>query len=194
MSFGEHKASPQKKLPRSYQAGKLLTFVVNEFKSFTHKTDQPRRIELISNQNNLSFYVTELVEKNFLAHTVIAEFEYHIGGSLPGQAKIQLEHTGNLRRTGIRARLKQGGDDLTTLIQTLQTDPQFLQAIIPLDFNTFYLIQDHDGWRVQTTQVGASWVNMAFPPVRRYVKMGPEQIEALLATFNRLQTILGNQI
>jgi hypothetical protein len=75
----------------------------------------------------------------------------------------------------------------------LVADQPFIQAILPLDFQRFYLIQNEQGWRARTIQMGASWVSLAFPPVRRYIPLGQDQVEALLATFNRLHGLLSEQ-
>ncbi len=181
----------QKKLPRSYRPGKLLTLVANEFKGFQLNNLHPRQVEFVA-ADGLSFTVTERVDRQFMAHTVIAQFEYRVTGSQPGQAEIHLSHTGSFKRTGLGSRVKQGGNGAAELITRLQNDESFIQAMLPLDFKTFHLIQDEHGWRAITSQIGASWVAIAFPPVRRYVPMGSDQVETLLVVFNRLQALLGS--
>lgn len=138
----------------------------------------------------LVFSVTEKVDKRFFSHTVVAEFGYRVGNSPPGQAEIHLRHTGSLTRIGIRGKVKHGDDWAASLLERVVSDATFVQTILPLDFKTFYLRQDEQGWQVTTTQIGASWIAMAFPPVRRYVPMGADQVKTLLATFQHLQSLL----
>jgi hypothetical protein len=140
----------------------------------------------------MSIQITERLENSFLGHTVVAEFEYVIAGSPPGEAEVQLWHTGSLRRTGVDSRVKDGQTTVSALVDRLVSNEKFVQAILPLDFKTFYLLQDEGGWRAKTSQVGAAWVTMAFPPVRRYIPLGSDQVEALIATFNQLQVALGS--
>jgi hypothetical protein len=182
-----------RKPPRSYQPGKLLTMVTREFKQFQCYPRTPYQAQFVTSGDHLTFEASERVEKSFLTYTVVTDFVYQINGSPPGQAEIHLAHTGNLRRTGISGRVKSGGEAARAVLGRLAADQPFIQAILPLDFQRFYLIQDDQGWRAETIQVGASWVSLAFPPVRRYIPLGQDQVEALLATFNRLRRLLGEQ-
>lgn len=179
--------------PRSYQPGKLLNRVAREFKQFQCYSRAPYQAQFVAPGDHLTFEASERVEKSFLTYTVVTDFVYQIGGSPPGQAEIHLAHTGNLRRTGISGRVKSGGEAARAVLDRLAADQPFIQAILPLDFQRFYLIQDEQGWRVNTMQMGASWVSLTFPPVRRYIPLGQDQVEALLATFNRLCLLLGEQ-
>jgi hypothetical protein len=92
----------------------------------------------------------------------------------------------------VQGRVKSGGALAEAVVERLVRDELFIQAILPLDFKHFHLIQDERGWRASTSQVGASWVWLAFPPIRRYIPMGADQVDALVATFRRLQTLLGS--
>ncbi|MBE7473385.1 MAG: hypothetical protein DPW09_24205 [Anaerolineae bacterium] len=179
------------KPPRSYQPGRLLNHVAREFKQFQCFPRALPQAQFVAPDSSLTFEASEWIEKNFLGHTVLIEFEYRVEGSAPGQAEIQLAHTGHLRRSGISGRVKSGGAAAQAVINQLVTDEAFAQAILPLDFQQFYLIQDERGWRAATRQVGAAWIAMAFPPVRRYVPLGQDQVAALVATFKRLQQMLG---
>jgi hypothetical protein len=178
--------------PRSHQPGRLLSLVAREFDGFQPDYPAPGRAEFTAADNSLTFNLAERMEKQFLAYTVIAEFEYIVKGSEPGKGEIHLSHMGNLKRTGIHARIKAGGERPGAAARQLTGDELFAQTILPLDFKYFYLILDERGWRIKTSQVGAAWVSMTFPPMRRYVPMGQDQVKTLLATFSRLQQLLGS--
>jgi hypothetical protein len=175
--------------PRSYRPGRLLDLVVREFGGFDSRRLADDRVEL-SPIAGPGFTVRERVIRHFLAHTVTAEFECRLGDALPGEGKLQLTHTGTLTRTGIRVQVKRSSETAPTIAMKLAGDEAFIQAILPLDFQYFQLLQDEQGWRAVTGQIGAAWVHMALPPTRRYVRLGPEQVEALLATFKRLDILL----
>ena len=174
--------------PRSYQPGYLLSLVVREFSGFESRTLAADQAELTT-PNGLTFIVRERVEKRFMAHTVIAEFFFPLKDTPPGEAEIQFSHTGAFTRTGLRGQVKRGGPDATEVEQRLTTNEAFVQTILPLDFQYFQLWQDADGWHALTGQVGGAWVVMALPPTRRYVPLGRDQVAALVATFEQLQTL-----
>lgn len=178
--------------PHTYQPGRLLSQVAREFQEFDCYPQALHHVQFIAPGDKLTFGVTERVEKSFLTYTVVAHFEYLIAGSVPGRAEIQLRHSGGLRRTGISGRVKFGGKLAEMVVRQVETDQPFVRAILPLDFQRFYLVQDDHGWRVNTCQVGAAWVAITFPPVRRYVPLGRDQVDSLVATFRRLQLLLGS--
>ena len=180
------------KPPRSYQPGRLLNQVAHEFKEFQYYPRALHQAQFVAPDDSLTFEVSERVEKSFLTYTVVTDFEYLINGSAPGRAKIHLGHTGNLRRTGVSGQVKSGGEPAEAVVKRLMADQPFVQAILPLDFKHFHLLQDERGWRANTSQMGAAWVSITFPPVRRYVALGVDQVMALLATFRRLQILLGS--
>ncbi|HEX9922665.1 MAG TPA: DUF3156 family protein [Anaerolineae bacterium] len=185
-AFGE-KPRP----PRSYRPGRLLELVAREFDGFESRRLADNQIELSPIAGSgPGFTVRERVLKHFLAHTVTAEFECRLGDAPPGEGKLQLIHTGVLTRTGIRVQVKRSSETAPAIATKLTADESFVQAILPLDFQYFYLVQDEQGWHAVTGQIGAAWVHMALPPTRRYVRMGPEQVEALIATFKRLEILL----
>jgi hypothetical protein len=177
--------------PRSYRPGRLLDLVVREFGEFESRRLADNQVELSPIAGSgPGFTVRERVLRHFLAHTVTAEFERRFGDTPAGEGQLHLTHTGALTRTGLRIQVKRSSETAPTVATKLTADESFVQAILPLDFQYFHLLQDEQGWRAVTGQMGAAWVHMALPPTRRYVRMGPEQIEALLATFKRLETLL----
>jgi len=177
--------------PRSYRPGRLLDLVVREFGGFESRRLADNQVELTPGAGSgPGFTVRERVLKHFLAHTVAAEFECRFGDTPPGEGRLQLTHTGTLTRTGIRVQVKRSSETAPAIATKLTADESFGQAILPLDFQYFYLVQDEQGWRAVTGQMGAAWVHRALPPPRRYVRMGPDQVEALLATFKRLVILL----
>lgn len=183
--------SEKNRPPRSYQAGRLLNLVAREFDGFKSRALADNQLELSPVTGSGSgFTIRERVIKHFLAHTVVAEFEHRFRDTPPGAGELHLTHTGTLTRTGLRVQVKRPGDAAPALAKMLTADETFAQIILPLDFQYFYLIQDEQGWQAVTGQIGASWVQMAFPPTRRYVPLGAEQVEILLAVFARLQAIL----
>jgi len=60
-------------------------------------------------------------------------------------------------------------------------------ALMALDFHMFELVQDHNGWRVETEPYGASEVVVRFPAMRRYIRLTREQARYLVNALARLQ-------
>ncbi|WP_124339369.1 DUF3156 family protein [Pseudomonas chlororaphis] len=141
----------------------------------------------------LGFEVEELPQAQFLMHLVVCEFRLRVPGSPGPQARIDIRHTGAIRRQGVAAGLKQGAqEEWAGLLQQLHSDPQLLAALLPLDFKRLQLQRDEQGWLVRLEHFGASEVVNRLPGFRRYIRLGVEQRGALLAAFKRLHSLLRN--
>nr|WP_294865227.1 DUF3156 family protein [uncultured Pseudogulbenkiania sp.] len=142
--------------------------------------------------SGLAFDVRERVEPMFLAHTVLCEFELAVPGSSTGPARLELQHTGAFKREGIRCVVKQGDRaELATLIRRIEQDASLRAAILPLDFRRCELIGSEQGWLVRIEHFGASEVVNRLPPMRRYIRLTPEQRQCLLASFVVFIRLLG---
>ncbi|WP_415261179.1 DUF3156 family protein [Pseudomonas chlororaphis] len=141
----------------------------------------------------LGFEVQELPQAQFLMHLVVCEFRLRVPGSPGPQARIDIRHTGAIRRQGVAAGLKQGAqEEWAGLLQQLHSDPQLLAALLPLDFKRLQLQRDEQGWLVRLEHFGASEVVNRLPGFRRYIRLSVEQRGALLAAFKRLHSLLRN--
>jgi hypothetical protein len=129
----------------------------------------------------------ECVQRSFLNRTTVVQFEYAFANTPAGECEVFLAHTGAITRTGVQARVRRGD---ATMMRTLLRDAGLLEQLMMLDFTEFVLVQDSAGWRTHTTQMGASWVNMAFPRTSRYVPLGRAQVDALVNTLRRLEALL----
>ena len=179
------------KPPRSYQPGRLLNLVVREFGGFQSRRLADDQVELVA-PKGLTFIICERLEKRFMAYTVTTEFCFSLPGAAPGDGELHLSHTGIFKRTGLRVQVKRSGEAAGAVARRLTGSQDFGQAILPLDFQYFHLRQDANGWHAFTGQVGAAWVVMTFPPTRRYIPLGPDQVAALVGVFEQLQTLFAS--
>jgi hypothetical protein len=167
----------------------LLQNVAREFGAVCKVSLEVNRAELTLHDESLQFYANECVEKSLLSRTSIAEFVCVFGGEA-GDIEIHLTHSGAVKRTGIDGRAIRGKQSASATMMQLLNDKPLATAMLPLDFTRLVVIRDANGWRAQIQLMGASYVTMSFPPTKRYVPMGREQVEALLKTLLRLKDLL----
>ncbi|MBV4504248.1 DUF3156 family protein [Pseudomonas sp. BW13M1] len=144
--------------------------------SFTYREDGPR-IE-----------VRERTESHLLMHLVLCEFILQLPALGQGTVRVELHHTGALRRTGLACRLREGD---RVLFEALRERLGRAQAVLmPLDFKRL-AIECRDGqWRVTLEHMGASEVVNRVPAFRRYIPLDIEQRKHLWRAFDALQLML----
>ena len=130
------------------------------------------------------------VRKRFLGRTEIAQFQTVTDVRRWGHARLRVHHTGRLKRQGIDVRVEEGSEEATKLASTLSSDAEFGDSASLLDFTRFDI--DLDGERcVATVEVmGASFVSIAFPPIRSYVRLHDDQREALVGCLSALERLV----
>ena len=179
--------------------GRLLASISGEFEGWQVKVVESdpntKNVEVTaefsSQDKNIFLLGVQTASRTLLSRTTEVEFQYRIPHSKPGKAEIHLNHTGSWSRTGIKASVKEGGAEAQRVADKLTADKQFYAAFFPLDSKHFHLVQDSEGWQVKTSQMGAAWLAIKFPPTRRYIPMGADQVETLIGCFVALNKILG---
>lgn len=79
---------------------------------------------------------------------------------------------------------------LAPLIERIQHDAALNAALLPLDFKRCMLTRNEAGWQVEIEHFGASEVVNRLPSMRRYIRLTPEQRQALLNDLAELQALL----
>lgn len=134
---------------------------------------------------DLMFNVTLRVERHFLMRIEVAEFTVlmKLAGK-PGE--IELGHRGRQKRTGVIARPVPDRPDLKAIGERLAGSRAFESAFLGLDSKRA-TVEVGRGLSVgRIRHIGFSRVVMAFPPTRKYVTAGPDQVETLLTTLREL--------
>lgn len=137
--------------------------------------------------------VASRVQRRFLGRTEVAVFAVSYPVSI-GDFAVALAHDGKLRRSGLVARRRSDGEVGAAVSQALTGDPALAAASMSLDFTRFDVDGDQDGCRATIELVGASYVSIAFPPIRSYVRLYPDQRQALLASFDEVGRILATDM
>ncbi|MFA9432752.1 DUF3156 family protein [Egicoccus sp. AB-alg2] len=109
---------------------------------------------------------------------------FHLDGpATTADVRVTFRHTGNVRRTGLRASVK-GRDQLVgvSLRDQLLADGELQAASLPLDFTRFTVEPLRGRWRATLELMGGSYVRTTFPPSGSYVRLAADQTAALLAT------------
>ncbi|CAN5826921.1 hypothetical protein BH23ACT4_BH23ACT4_12340 [soil metagenome] len=134
---------------------------------------------------DLTFNVTLRAERHFLMRIEVAEFTVLM--KLASEVgRIELGHSGKRKRTGVTARPVPDRPDLKAIGERLVGSRAFEGAFLGLDSKRAIVELDPGLSVGRIRHIGFSRVVMAFPPTKKYITAGPDQVEALLATLREL--------
>ena len=134
--------------------------------------------------------VTERVDRRFLGHTEIAQFRIVSPAADSGPARLSIRHTGNLRRQGVEVEVSTGDESIRRLAEGIGEDGGFKSAVMNLDFTRFEVVRSDRRWSSTVELMGASYVSLALPPMRSYVRLHADQRQALVETLTALNAHL----
>lgn len=169
---------------------RLLGLVAGDLPDHRFERDERGLVSFVPDDDGSVLLVSSRVEKRFLGRTEIVLFEAEYPAASLGEFKLDIRHTGRARRTGTEARVVEGGEAARRLADALGHDTKFVAAALPLDFKKFSVWGDDSMAHARIELIGASYVGIAFPPVRSYVRLYPDQREALIATFRELGRLI----
>jgi hypothetical protein len=172
-----------------YLPGRLLTRLHRDLRDFDRQ-DTGDGLARFST-SAMAFAVREIVDRNFLMHTVIAQFEYSVAAPSPARSHIRVRHRGALTRRGIEFDVAAGD---AAAIHALQADDELAAALMPLDFTRCELLSEPSGWRIELQHYGASEVVGRIPALSRYVPLIDSQRESLLASFRGFARALASPV
>lgn len=180
-----------KRLPRSYSAGRLLRLLA--FDMPDHRLDQesPGRGLFVPTSGGPTIEVVERVDRRFLGHTEIAQFRLVLPASRAASARLVLRHTGRLRRKGVAVEVAAGDQSTRALATVIGADQAFIKPVMALDFTRFDVARSDGEWLVTVELMGASFVSLALPPMRSYVRLHGDQRRALVDGLTALSAHLG---
>jgi len=174
--------------PRGYMPGATLARVAHDLNGLRAEPLSPERWRFDQSGASWHFDVLERVSPQFLMHIVSNRFIMPVANSEAGEARIRLTHRGAWRRNGLNWTIKRGEPArVQPLLTRLNADEPLYAALMALDFHLFELVQDQNGWRVETEPYGASEVVVRFPAMRRYIRLTREQAQYLVNALARLQ-------
>lgn len=100
--------------------------------------------------------------------------------------EVVVRHTGMVRRTGLDAKVVEGGTVAGRLAAAVADSRRLERAAQPLDFTRFVVVGDGRRLRAHLTLMGASMTRMRLPPTTNYVRLHEDQRAALLAVADAL--------
>lgn len=165
--------------------GRLLRLVSDDLPGHRLEIAEADKARFVPVAGGSALLVNTRVEKRFLGRTEIAVFGTHVPDPFGAPVELEVRHTGRRTRTGVEIRGSQGG-----LSSSLADDERFVRASIPLDFKRFDLVSDGEVLTASVELMGAAYVSIAFPPMRSYVRLHPDQRDALIATFEELGRVV----
>jgi hypothetical protein len=179
------------RLPRSYREGRLLALVTGDLRGYRLDRIEAGTALFHPVDGGPVLEVTERVEKRFLGHFETARFEMRVPAPGLGEARLQARHTGRIKREGVTVDVVAGDSAAVDLARALESDAAFTASILPLDFTRFD-VELSAGQCVATVELmGASFVSLALPPMRSYVRLHPDQRQALVASLSALANVIG---
>jgi len=182
----------QGKLPRSYRPGKLLQLVAVDLAQHRFEMGPPHQGRFVAQGGGLpNFEAQEEVVKNFLGHLTVILWRFSLPAppAEPGWAVIR--SSGRIRRMGIEGLTKEGDAAFSESVGRLIDHAGFARALQVLDFKRYEIHRERSSWRADVELIGASEVIAALPPMRRYIRLYPDQRSALLGSFMAMGQVLG---
>ncbi|KIP98398.1 MULTISPECIES: DUF3156 family protein [Pseudomonas] len=136
----------------------------------------------------LQFEAHERTHSELLMHLVLTDFVLSVPSCKTEQARLELRHSGAIRRAGIVAQRRVG--DVQAVEAAMLADEALMGALMPLDFKRLQIVRSDGSWHVSLEHMAASEVVNRMPSFRRYIRLDDRQRGALIAALSHLQRIL----
>jgi hypothetical protein len=178
--------------PSGYRPGALIAKVRQDLPHLEYQPMDDTSALFRCPERRLEFLAQERVHAQFLMHVVTINFSHCFESEGGRSARIRVRHRGAWTRQGLECIIAEGKDDVLVqeITRRLSTDDALLAAMLPLDFTEFELERQTTSWVAHLVHYGASEVVYRFPATRRYVRLAPAQLQAMLQTFARLSELL----
>jgi hypothetical protein len=180
----------EQRLPRSYKEGRLLRLLAGDLPGHWVEQSSPGRARFVPVNGGPVIDVRERVDRRFLGHNEIAQFQSSAPATSPGPAHLRIRHTGRLKRDGVEVTVTDGDESVRALARAIEADVPFVAAVLPLDFTRFEIRRRDRGWLCTVELMGASYVSLALPPMRTYVRLHTDQREALVDSFSAVIAVI----
>ena len=178
------------RLPRSYQPGRLLRLVQGDLPGHLLEHADDGVCRFVPTEGGPTIEVTERVDKRFLGHIETARFMVRMPAPGSGPARLSIRHRGRFKREGIVVEVVSGDDAAHLLADDIGSDVDFARATNPLDFTRFEVEWDEGLWIATVELMGASFVSLALPPMRSYVRLHADQRDSLIASLTALSSLV----
>lgn len=176
--------------PSGYRPGATLALVRRNLGGLGFEALEPGQGRFTLD-DGLQVEARERTQSELLMHLVLTEFSLQVPSCGQGVAKLELRHTGAIRRQDL-ACTRRAGDaaELAGVIAALEGDPALRAALMPLDFKRLRIEREDGHWRVLLEHMGASEVVNRMPAFRRYIRLDDAQQAHLLNALPALARVL----
>jgi hypothetical protein len=175
-------------------SSRLASLIEGDLPGYQRGVGEDGRVLYVPTGGGPVLDVAARVERRFLGRTEIAVFGADLNVPFPDQALIEMRHTGRLKRTGVTAKLAEGGESARRVASNLASDRTVAEALQPLDFTRFEVSLDPNGCRVEMELMGASHVAIALPPIRSYVHLHPDQRAAMISGIEAVEGVIRTSV
>lgn len=179
------------RLPAGYRPGLTLGHLVRNLGPLQVQWLEPSITVIGSPDLAWQAEVRECVEAHLLMHVVTCEFRLSVPAPKEGEVRLELRHTGALRRTGIACVYRSGDKSAFAQVRDLVArDAALLADLMPLDFKRLSLQRRNGQWQVAMEHMGGSEVVNRMPAFRRYIRLSPQQRSHVLGCLTRFSEVL----
>lgn len=180
-----------RRLPAGYRPGLTLGHLLRNLGPVQVEWLEPSVTVIGSADLAWRAELRECVQAHLLMHIVTCEFRLNVPAPKEGEVRLELRHTGTLRRTGI-ACVYRGGDEsaFARVRDLVASDAALLADLMPLDFKRLSLQRRSGQWQVTMEHMGGSEVVNRMPAFRRYIQLSPGQRSHVLGCLTRLSEVL----
>lgn len=171
-------------------SARLARLVAGDLPGHKREAGEGGRLRFVPIEGGPALEVSGRTERRFLGRTEIAVFESIFPAPIADSSTIEIKHSGRLKRSGLVATVKTGGEASMRLAEAIAADGRLAEVSLPRDFTSFEVSVGTSGCRARVELMGASHVAIALPPIRSYVHLHPDQRESLIDTLVRLGEVL----
>lgn len=176
--------------PSGYRPGATLALVRRNLGGLVFEALEPGQGRFTLD-DGLQVEARERTQSELLMHLVLTEFSLQVPSCGQDVAKLELRHTGAIRRQGLACTRRAGeAAELAGVIAALEGDPALRVALMPLDFKRLRIEREEGHWRVLLEHMGASEVVNRMPAFRRYIRLDDAQQAHLLNALPALARVL----
>lgn len=176
--------------PSGYRPGATLALVRRNLGGLGFEALKPGQGRFTLD-DGLQVEARERTQSELLMHLVLTEFSLQVPSCGQGVAKLEVRHTGAIRRQGLACTRRAGeAAELAGVIAALEGGPALRAALMPLDFKRLRIEREEGHWRVLLEHMGASEVVNRMPAFRRYIRLDDAQQAHLLNALPALARVL----
>jgi hypothetical protein len=180
-----------RRAPAGYRPGVTLEYLRRNLGRASFTSTGPAKAVLFLEEIDLQVEIVERTESQLLMHLVMTEFMIKVPALEEGNARLDLHHSGSIRRTGLTCKQRSGEPAVLARVQAcLQEDEALHQSLMQLDFKRLRIDLNGHAWHVRLEHMGGSEVVNRMPAFRRYIALSGEQQEELLRVLAGFQRVL----